>query len=86
MNLHEVGWGGHERDLSGSGKGQLVGTCKHGNEPSRSIKCGECFAKGLFSMEKVIIIIIIDGRTKKILTMYKIHNPNAHTHKGYMLK
>jgi len=28
-------------DLFGSGEGQMAGTCKRGNEPSRSIKCGE---------------------------------------------
>jgi hypothetical protein len=32
---------GHGLDRSGSGKGQLVGTCKCGNELSGSIKCGE---------------------------------------------
>ena len=28
-------------DRSGSGQGQVTGTCKGGNEPSGSIKCGE---------------------------------------------
>jgi len=28
---------------SGLGKGQVVGTCECGNEPSSSIKCGEIF-------------------------------------------
>ena len=28
-------------DRSGSGQGQLVGTCEYGNEPSVSRKCGE---------------------------------------------
>ena len=28
-------------DLSGSGQGQVAGTCEYGNEPSGSIKCGE---------------------------------------------
>ena len=30
-------------DCSGSGQGQLAGTCECGNEPSGSIKCGEFF-------------------------------------------
>ena len=29
-------------DRVGSGLGQVVGTCECGNEPSGSIKCGEC--------------------------------------------
>jgi len=29
-----------ELDQSGSGKGQMAGTCECGNEPSGSIKCG----------------------------------------------
>ena len=33
--------GGHGQDSSGSGCGQMAGTCKRGNEPSGSIKCGE---------------------------------------------
>jgi hypothetical protein len=34
-------WGvGHGLDRSGSGKGQVAGTSKRGNEPSGSIKCG----------------------------------------------
>jgi hypothetical protein len=28
-------------DLSGSGEGQVEGSCAHGNEPSGSIKCWE---------------------------------------------
>jgi len=28
---------------SGSGKGELMGTCKYGNEHSGSIKCGKLF-------------------------------------------
>jgi len=28
-------------DGSDSGQGQVTGTCKYGNEPSGSIKCGE---------------------------------------------
>ena len=28
---------------AGTGKGQVVGTCEYGNEPSDSIKCGEFF-------------------------------------------
>jgi hypothetical protein len=34
--------GGRGLDSSGSGQGQLVGFCEHGNEPSGSIKCWEC--------------------------------------------
>ena len=30
-------------DRSGSGQGQVVGTCKWRNEPSGSIKCEEFF-------------------------------------------
>jgi hypothetical protein len=41
MDLQEVGCGGHGLDSSGSGKGQVAGTCECGNEPSGSIKCGE---------------------------------------------
>jgi hypothetical protein len=51
--------GGHKLDLSGSGKGQVASTSKHGNGPSDSIKCGGCFVEKLCSMKKVIIIIII---------------------------
>ena len=37
-------WDGrHGLDLSGSGLGQVVGSCECGNEPSGSIKCGEFF-------------------------------------------
>jgi hypothetical protein len=32
---------GHELDRSGSEQGQVAGACKHDNEPSGSIKCGE---------------------------------------------
>jgi len=32
---------GHGLDQAGLGKGQVAGTCKRGNEPSGSIKCGE---------------------------------------------
>jgi len=34
---------GHGLDLSGSGYGQLAGSCECGNEPSGSIKCKEFF-------------------------------------------
>ena len=37
IDLQEVGWG-HGLDWSGSGQGQVAGTCKRGNEPSGSIK------------------------------------------------
>jgi hypothetical protein len=40
MDLREVGWG-HRLDLSGSGYGQVAGSCECGDEPSSSIKCGE---------------------------------------------
>jgi len=40
MDLKEVGWG-QGLDCSGSGYGQLAGTCKGGNELAVSIKCGE---------------------------------------------
>jgi len=33
--------GGHGLDRSGSRQGQVAGTCKCGNEPSGTIKCGE---------------------------------------------
>ena len=33
--------GGHGRDGSGSGQGQVEGCCECGNEPSGSIKCRE---------------------------------------------
>ena len=32
--------GGHELDRSGSGHGQVAGSCESGNEPSASIKFG----------------------------------------------
>jgi len=32
---------GHGPDCSGSGQGQVVGSCKNSNEPSGSIKCRE---------------------------------------------
>ena len=31
---------GYGLDRGGSGKGQVAGTCKCGNKPSGSIKCG----------------------------------------------
>jgi len=37
----DVGGGGHGLDCSGSGYGQVAGTCEYGNEPSASIKCWE---------------------------------------------
>jgi len=40
MDLQEVGWG-HGLDSSGSGQGQVAGTCECSNEPSGSIKCRE---------------------------------------------
>jgi hypothetical protein len=33
--------GGHGLDRSGSGQGQVAGSCECGNEPSGSIKCRE---------------------------------------------
>jgi len=42
MDLQEVGWGGgHGPDCFDTGYVQFVGCCKHGNEPSDSIKCKE---------------------------------------------
>jgi hypothetical protein len=40
MCLQELGWG-HGLDCSGSGYGQVTGSCKCGNEPSGSVKRGE---------------------------------------------
>ena len=37
MNLQKVGWG-HGVDLSGSGQGQLAGSCECSNEPLGSMK------------------------------------------------
>jgi len=34
-------WEGWRLDEVGSGQGQMAGTCKYGDEPSGSIKCGE---------------------------------------------
>jgi hypothetical protein len=31
----------HGLDLSGSGQGQVAGSCECGSEPAVSIKCGE---------------------------------------------
>jgi hypothetical protein len=33
--------GGHRLDLSGSGYGQVAGSCVYGDQPSGFIKCGE---------------------------------------------
>jgi hypothetical protein len=35
--------GGYRLLSSGSGEGQMVGSCKHGDKPSGSTKCGEFF-------------------------------------------
>ena len=40
MDLQEVGWG-HGLDLSGSGYGQVAGTCECCNEHLSSIRCRE---------------------------------------------
>jgi hypothetical protein len=40
MNVREVGWG-HGLDQSGSGYGQVAGSCECGDEHSGSVKCGE---------------------------------------------
>ena len=40
-DLQEVGCGSI-LDRSGSGQGQVAGTCECSNEPSGSIKCVEC--------------------------------------------
>jgi hypothetical protein len=40
LNLQDVVWG-HGLDRSGSGQGQVAGSCECSNEHSRSIKCGE---------------------------------------------
>ena len=39
----ELGWGGGRHGLAGAGSGweQVARFCKHGNEPSGIIKCGE---------------------------------------------
>jgi hypothetical protein len=44
MILQEVVWG-DGLDCCGSGQGQVAVTCKYGNEPSVSIKCGEFLDK-----------------------------------------
>jgi len=41
MDLQEVGYGGYGLDRTGTGYGQVTGTCECGNEPSGSLKCGE---------------------------------------------
>jgi hypothetical protein len=41
MNVTDVGCGGNGLDRSGSGQGQVAGSCECGNEPSGFIKCGE---------------------------------------------
>ena len=40
MNLQEVGWD-HGMDRSGSGQGQVAGSCECGNETPGFIKFGE---------------------------------------------
>jgi len=41
IHFQEVGWG-RGLNLSGSGQGQLAGSCGCGNEPPSSIICGGC--------------------------------------------
>jgi hypothetical protein len=41
LDLQEVGCGGYELYVAGSGQRQVTGTCECGNDPSGSIKCGE---------------------------------------------
>ena len=41
MDLREVGCGGMDWIELAQGRGQLVGTCECGYEPSGSIKCVE---------------------------------------------
>jgi hypothetical protein len=36
-----MGGGEHRLDRSGSGYGQVAGSCEYGDKPSGSIKCGE---------------------------------------------
>jgi hypothetical protein len=43
MDLQEVGWGGLDWMDLAQHKGQVVGSCEYGDEPSGSIKCGEFF-------------------------------------------
>jgi hypothetical protein len=39
-------WDGrHGPDCCGTGQGQVAGACERGNEPFRSIKCGEFLYK-----------------------------------------
>jgi hypothetical protein len=42
MDVQDVKWG-YGLDCSGSGQGQVAGSCECGNEPSGPIKCGEIF-------------------------------------------
>jgi hypothetical protein len=35
--------GGREFDECSSGEGQVTGCCERGNDPSGSLKSGECF-------------------------------------------
>ena len=39
VDLREVGCGEHRLDRSGSGQGQMAGSCEYGDEHSGSIKC-----------------------------------------------
>jgi hypothetical protein len=41
MDLRKVGWDWHGLDRSGSGQGQVVGSCECSDELSSSIKCEE---------------------------------------------
>ena len=41
MDHQELGWGGMDWINLAQDKGQVAGTCKCGNEPSGSIKCGK---------------------------------------------
>jgi hypothetical protein len=41
MDLREIGFGDVDWIHWAQDRGQVAGSCEHGNEPSGSIKCGE---------------------------------------------
>jgi hypothetical protein len=52
---------GYGLDRAGSGYGQMAGTCKRGNKPSSSIKCGECIYIYIYLYRDTCVYIYIWG-------------------------
>jgi hypothetical protein len=63
IDIQEIEWGVRwEMDWSGSGLGQVAGSCAYDNEPSGSIICGEFLlgAKPLASEEVLCSMELVD--------------------------